>query len=429
MGQSMLSITPISISHALSYYHKDSLSDKEMRGQWFGKAAEVLQLRGDIERRDWAAVIHGRHPGSNRQLVQLGPSYGHRAATDMTFSAPKSVSIAALVVGREDIAEADREAVIATLHHIEEHGVLARTTRGGITKRVLTENVLIAIYEHIASRGLDPQRHTHCPVLNMTQMQDTWKALSNEPLFENKMYYGQYYRNELAANIKELGYEIRSGKNGLFEVSGIPEEALREFSRRTAQVEASYNTLKHRYPRASESKLRELAALNSRAAKNELDIQDMHRTWEQRLKIIGLTKEGLAQQLDSGRRQNTCVLSINPKDAVGIAVGQLAANEKSFTREEILRIGGQFSLGTGRLSDLEAAVKDLRISGEIVKLDNGEFITKAIMQSLGKLDRQQGDTVPKWHTDRERSFSADEHKDAAVEHHTIGTESGIERER
>ena len=92
----MLSVTPISVNQAGTYYEKDSYYSSERPGEWAGKAADALGLRGEIDGEDWQRVIRGQDPRTGEQLVQAGANGEHRAATDPTLSSPKSISVLAL---------------------------------------------------------------------------------------------------------------------------------------------------------------------------------------------------------------------------------------------------------------------------------------------------------------------------------------------
>ncbi|MHB8883432.1 MAG: MobF family relaxase [Thermodesulfovibrionales bacterium] len=379
----MLSVTPISVKQAGTYYEKDSYYSAERPGEWAGRAAEALGLRGEIDGEDWQRVIRGQDPRTGEQLIQVGANGEHRAATDTTFSAPKSASMLALLLGRVDISEAHRAAVDETVKYMEQDAAQARVTADGITEKVKTENFLIAMYEHTKSRELDPQLHTHCPILNMTRMPDgSWKAVSNERFFENKLFYGQIYRNEFAANLRGLGYRIEYGKDGLFEIAGIDKSILEAFSRRSEQIKEALNELREKYPHADESELREFAALGSRVAKQKnVDNITVHASWIERLAALGLTPDDLNRKLD--RVMNATHREKEPMtahDAIRTAGQIITEQESSFPREDLLRIAGQFSLGSARISDLEWAMRDLIMSGEIVQVKDSSLTTRGMQQ-------------------------------------------------
>ena len=147
---------------------------------------------------------------------------------DLTFSAPKSISILSEVFSMAEVRDAHERAVDVALSFVESHFAQARTTQDGATRRVDTGNLVIATFEHDLSREIDPQLHTHSVVMNATETAKGWRALSNEKLYENKIFVGQVYRNELAANLKELGFAVSVGHKGLFEVEGIPANLLEQ---------------------------------------------------------------------------------------------------------------------------------------------------------------------------------------------------------
>ncbi|MGB9878344.1 MAG: MobF family relaxase, partial [Candidatus Pelagibacter ubique] len=168
----MLSITNVSVGQASNYYHegKDNYYLKS-EGQWFGKGASELGLSGTVEKEDFERVLHGQSP-QGEELIRDGANGTHRAGIDMTFSAPKSVSI---LYGlgdektRAEIMSAHEQAVKATMQYVETNFAQARVKENGVTDRVTTGNLVVAMFHHTVSRELDPQMHTHCVVMNMTQ--------------------------------------------------------------------------------------------------------------------------------------------------------------------------------------------------------------------------------------------------------------------
>ncbi|MBI5587052.1 MAG: relaxase domain-containing protein, partial [Deltaproteobacteria bacterium] len=285
----MVSITNINSGQAGHYYARDDYYSNS-HGQWTGKGAETLGLRGEVEKEDFQRLLTGRDRHGD-DLVQPGPKV-HRAGVDLTFSAPKSVSILSHVIGDDRVKEAHEKAVSSTLSHIEERYSQARETKAGETKKIDTGNMVIAKFDHHTSRELDPQLHTHCVVMNLTmQKSDKWKALSNENLYRHKMYIGQFYRNELAVNLKDLGYGVKTDHKGLFEVKGFDRKLLDHFSQRSEQIAEKVAELKNsgRYPSASGQKLREIAALGSRVAKRDVNPETVREAWRDRLKELGYT--------------------------------------------------------------------------------------------------------------------------------------------
>ncbi len=180
----MLSINVISSEMADSYYKHDNYYTAEKPGVWLDtKASKALGLSGQIEDQDWHRIVRGQDPRTGEQLVQAGVNGKHRAGTDLTFSAPKSLSVAALIGGREDLIEAHRKAVDSVLQYIGQHGVQIRRMQNGKSEFIKTGNLLVAEFEHGLSREKDCQLHTHAVVLNITKHGKGWKAVSNETFF------------------------------------------------------------------------------------------------------------------------------------------------------------------------------------------------------------------------------------------------------
>ena len=101
-----------------------------------------------------------------------------------------------------------------------------------------TGNILAATFRHETSREQDPQLHTHCVVINATQMEDgKWQSLSNEEVLNNQKLLGEIYQNELAVQLRRHGYEIEPNGSGQFEFKNYDQPLLDLFSTRTQQIE------------------------------------------------------------------------------------------------------------------------------------------------------------------------------------------------
>src|SRR5579864_8204350 len=166
-------------SRAQSYY----ADGENLRGEWQGRLAADLALRGEVRADDFARMSEGKHPRTGQQLVnqRLPHEYktaegktvktmGHRAAWDATFSAPKSVSLTALVGGDERVREAHRASVAVALDEMERY-VKARIGRNHPAET--TGKWVAATFEHDSARPVDdyaaPQLHTHVLVFNVTE--------------------------------------------------------------------------------------------------------------------------------------------------------------------------------------------------------------------------------------------------------------------
>jgi len=163
----------------------------------------------------------------------------HRAAWDATFSAPKSVSLTALVGGDERLREAHEKSVAVALDELERY-VQARI--GGNLPAETTGKWVAAQFEHDSARPVDgyaaPQLHTHVVFFNLTETEDgDTYALQPRELYKSQQYATAVYRSELAARIRALGYEVERGKSGQPEIRGYSEEYLAASSPRRQQIE------------------------------------------------------------------------------------------------------------------------------------------------------------------------------------------------
>ena len=296
----MLSIGALSsAAQGASYYERDGYyakDDPEHRdaSAWAGRGADELGLKGAVDADTFRAVLEGRVPdGSDTRLGRRGKdgSIEHRPGRDLTFSAPKSVSIAALVGGDRRIVEAHDKAVAATLSWVEKNAAETRMKdpETGRMARVGNQKIVAATFRHDTSRNLDPQLHTHAVLANMVQGEDgKWRSMANESLYANQKLIGMLYRNELAAGLGKLGYGIeKTHADGRFEIAGVSREAIEAFSSRRAEIEAAMEA-RGLGASADNPRIAERAALMTRAKKRDIDRDELGGVWQRQAADLGL---------------------------------------------------------------------------------------------------------------------------------------------
>jgi conjugative relaxase-like TrwC/TraI family protein len=257
----MLTISkPLSAGQAQAY-HREEFANAQgnyysegdrIRGEWHGKLAEEWGLRGDVQEEHFARLANGQHPMTGEQLVryQAAREYTnergetvstmeHRAGWDATFSAPKSVSLTALVGGDEKVRQAHRESVKVALDELEKY-VQARI--GGNHPAETTGKWVAASFEHDSARPVEgyaaPQLHTHVVFFNLTETENAeTRSLQPRELYRSQQYATAIYRSELALRLKKHGYEIETGKSGQPEIKGYSREYLEASSPRRQQIE------------------------------------------------------------------------------------------------------------------------------------------------------------------------------------------------
>ncbi|MCY4502219.1 MAG: relaxase domain-containing protein [Alphaproteobacteria bacterium] len=296
----MLSIGALaSAAQGASYYERDGYYAKDDPGHreasaWAGKGAEELGLTGPVDAGAFRDILEGRVPdGSDSRLGRRGKDgeIVHRPGRDLTFSAPKSVSIAALVGGDKRIVEAHDRAVAATLAWVERNAAETRMKdpETGRMARVGGQKIVAATFRHDTSRNLDPQLHSHAVLANMVRGGDgKWRSMANEGLYARQKLIGMLYRNELAAGLSRLGYGIeKTHADGRFEIGGVPREVVEAFSTRRAEIEAAMEE-RGLGASADHPRLAERAALMTRAAKRDIDREELVSVWQRQAADLGL---------------------------------------------------------------------------------------------------------------------------------------------
>ena len=317
----MLSIGALSsAAQGASYYERDGYYEKDdpdhrAASAWAGKGAAALGLDGPVDAEVFRAVLEGKVPdGSGQRLGRRGKDRGtpgsgeiaHRPGRDLTFSAPKSVSLAALVGGDARIVEAHDRAVKATLGWIEKNAAETRMQdrETGKMVRVGGQNIVAATFRHDTSRNLDPQLHTHAVLANMVRGPDgngdgKWRTMANEGLYERQKLIGMLYRNELARGLGALGYGIeKTHADGRFEIAGVSRGTIEAFSTRRAEIEAAMAE-RNLGNSADNPRLAERAALMTRAAKRDIDRDELTGVWEKQAADLGFDAKALVAEAES----------------------------------------------------------------------------------------------------------------------------------
>ena len=276
------------------YYARDDPAHKAASA-WAGKGAEALGLSGPVDPEKFKAVLEGKVP-DGPQLGKRGNdgTIHHRPGRDVTLSAPKSVSLAALVGGDDRVIAAHDTAVKRTLGWIEKNAIETRLQdrATGTMVRAGGQKMVASTFQHDTSRNLDPQLHTHCVLANMVQGEDgKWRTMVNDGLYHNKMAMGAVYRAELAQGLSRLGYGIeKTHADGRFEIAGVPRKVIEAFSTRRAEIETAMRERELGAP-GDNPHLAGRAALMTRAAKRDVDKAALARTWSRQSEELGFSAE------------------------------------------------------------------------------------------------------------------------------------------
>ncbi|MBB5335821.1 MobF family relaxase [Pectinatus brassicae] len=312
----MLSIDNIGLNQASTYYSEDDYYTRNLNkdDEWQGNLTQKYSNEKGFSPKDFDNALKSM-PNSKR------------AAYDLTFSAPKSVSIAMILDNEKkaDMIQAHNKAVTDTIKEIEANEIEARITKNRITERVLTGKIAVAKFNHFVSREQDMQLHTHCVVLNRTEYNGKEYAISNENLYTNKILYGQLYRNRLAKNLQDIGYSchITDTEKGFFELDNIEQDWIDNFSTRRQQINEKLKEWGTNSALASDK-----ATLLTRQAKINKDFSLLEKSWQKQINgKISIDKNPLKIKISTSQKNN----------AFNQAVDSIANQKFAFTRKELER--------------------------------------------------------------------------------------------
>ena len=390
-------------SQGASYYEKDGYYAKDSpehrnASAWAGRGAAGLGLEGPVDPDAFQAVLEGEVPdGSGRRLgLRIGDGgIDHRPGRDLTFSAPKSVSLAALIGGDARIVEAHDRAAGRALGRFERNAAETRTQdpATGRMARTGDQKTVIATFRHETSRNLDPALHTHSVIANMLLGADgKWRTMANESLYASKMLLGALYRSELAGELAKLGYGIeRTHADGRFEIAGVSRHVIDAFSTRRAEIEAAMEG-RGLGSTAENQNLARRAALMTRAAKRDVDREALRETWGRQAADLGFDAKTLAASarergLNGAERERggaghtgkdgppaiplqadlfEHAARSNPaREAVGWALAHLSERDAVFARTDLLAAALAYSPGATSIGEIERAVSGLERGGRL----------------------------------------------------------------
>src|SRR5688572_18431452 len=379
----------LSAGQAETYYQRDYTNKKEnyysergeVNGNWSGRLAHEWGLTGEVTSEQYARLVAGQDPHTGEQLIRFVPSreavnnYSeeittseHRAGWDATFSAPKSVSLAALVGDDERVRDAHRESVDEALKELEKY---LQARGGGDNPAITTGKMVAAQFEHTSSRPdrangyAAPQLHTHVVIFNMTQTEDG-KVRSVQPLelYRSQKFATAIYRAHLADKLQALGYEIQvDPRTGAPEIKGFSEEYLQDSSPRRKEVLKEEEQMKERIERegktvSDNARLKQAAARNNRRSK-KFDPDLMHsralemdvRHGYQAQRLVAQARDRLPFQLTPYE------IAVRAREAVIFARNKAVENEAVADIRKVIGDALRRNLG---LTTCEAVMTELQ---------------------------------------------------------------------
>ena len=358
---------------------------------WHGAAAAALGMAKHVSPRAFERILLGYVPGTD---IRLGTArdgeFRHRPGFDLTLSAPKTVSLEALLYGDRRVLGAHDAAVKATLDWLE-RDLLQTRSYDPVTRqrpRVAANGLVAAGFRHLTSRDQDPQVHTHCILANMTRNRSgEWRSVEPTEIRRNVRLIGAYYRQELAQRLLALGFAIEATMIGGvpgFEIAGYGRAFVDAFSSRRREILAWLD--KHGLPWSAA--LTQQAALITRKKKADRDVDELRAEWKARAEALGLSRDrsiakpGLRRAATvsrktarkAGRPYVRTAEELQPeppglsaREVASRAVEHLAERASVIREREIRAIALGHAPGRHGLEDIDAAVTGLIGDGHLVE--------------------------------------------------------------
>lgn len=378
------------------YYRKGG----EPPGRWYGKGAKLLNLKGRIEDASLRHVLLGYDPASQQALVRNAGKENRQPGWDLTFSAPKSVSVLwsqAPPETRQAIQQAQAQAVDKALDYIEKEAAWTRTGKGGCERR--QAKLVVAKFEHGTSREQDPQLHTHALIANVGLRPDgSTGTIESHPIYKNKMAIGALYRAELAHQLRRnLGLEVEKTKTA-FEIKGVSKGLMTEFSKRREAIEEALEE-----KGLTSAQAASVAALDTRETKRDVPRQQLFKEWQEVGRRLGWTTE----QAQALIRPGPVPTTQDPDTLFQDTIQELTRTNSTVTRRDLVRHIAQAAPAYGcSAAEVLSLVDDGLNQSDVVSLGvhdkEARYTTRGLLEIEQQLLRQvehsrkeQGPVVPK----------------------------------
>lgn len=307
-------------------------------GVWWTTGETIVRHGAAIDKESFRDLCAGIDPRTGERLVRgAGPK--HRAGWDITFSAPKSLSILWMA------GDEQQRAALHALHRgavedalrflVDERLVEVRLGPGGYIREPAAD-VIVGRFDHYTSREGDPTIHTHAVLMNAARSGEKYRTLEPEKLFEHQLVLGAAFRASLAHRLAAIGFSLREAGRNQFEIAGIPQSLIETFSKRSRQIEELVG-------RDATGAQKELAALATRGSKDEVPVGEiLEARWKEELAQTGTDPWGAVRDFVPGREVDAVVeRDLDPPEIAGlgpvaVAASKLFRHQSVINRKELL---------------------------------------------------------------------------------------------
>jgi conjugative relaxase-like TrwC/TraI family protein len=352
----------------------------EAEGYWLGDAAADLGLQGKVDADQLTAMLTGHDPATGaplglRHVGGRGPVPGF----DLTFSAPKSVSLLWALGGPEiagQVREAQREALAAAFDYMQREACWTRRGHGG-AEFVRGNGFLATAFEHRSSRAGDPQLHTHVLIANATKGPDgRWTRLYHPAIYEHAKTAGYLFEAHLRDELtRRLGVRWREVRNGIAEIEGVDPEHLRAFSTRRAEILEAAG-------KGASARARQVAALDTRRAKErDLTTESLRERWRAKAAELGLDREAILRAVGRERPGPTVVRI----EELG---REVTASRSHFDRRDVLQAVADSLPNGAPVADVERVAAAFLASEEVIPVSRAPRAERFTTKTVWEIERR-----------------------------------------
>ena len=369
------------------YYLNAEGEPTQAPGRWLLSPATRARLGladGPVQGADFVALMEGRHPRTRAWVRAAGVTGVRGGGIDLTFSAPKSVSVVWALGDagqRREMEDAHAAAVAAAVRYLNETVPTVRHKVDGVVREETSRDLIAAEYRHTTARGVlagdapDPQLHSHVVVTSAVRADGRIVAVASRPVFRAAREVGAYYRLALADELSRRGYAIDAGtgRHGrYFEIAGVPRGLASAFSARSREVARAAERFRAKWGREPErGELRRLK-LEHRSAKRLRTRGDLQRAWQEVAAGFNLSRGALREQL--ALAEGSC-----REGRLSARVEQrLTERAATFERGEFHSV--LFEQAVGELSTRAAVAfaKKLIAERRVLRLEEGVMTTRTL---------------------------------------------------
>lgn len=364
----MMTVQTVSAGMATTYYNKDNYYTKDLSSldSWQGAISKKLDLEGKkIEPQIFDNFIKKmtKRNGGNDNKKRVG--------IDLTFSCPKSISLAMAKDDetKKDMLEAEQKAIKEALEEIEKNGGFTfRTTKNKVTTEHEADNLLIGKFNHFVNRNGELDLHTHCVVFNLTEKDGKEYSLNAKEILKKQTEWGLLFRQKMAKNLQAKGYKltITDSKKGLFELAGFDRETIEKYSSRRLEI-----LKKMEADGTSGSREAMKANLQTRKTKKQVDLDKIYNKVRQEIFVNEKVK------ILKGRAKKNYFLAEQKKIADEV-ISEMERETFAFTKDQLKK--RIMSAGVLQNIDEKRAEKLINENEKLVNLGNKELENGTIKQ-------------------------------------------------